>query len=478
MHEYDLVCIGCGPAGEKAASQAAYFKKKVAVIERAPRPGGAMVNTGTIPSKALRETALVCSSLRRRPVPGLSMDTRNLSMPRLMARKNLVQIQEHDRIEESFDRQGIEVFRGRGRILDPHTVRVDMLDGCTQTLPTKNILIATGSTPVRPSHIQFSHPTIVDADGVLELDRIPESILIVGGGVIGCEYACVFAELGVNVTIVEPRETLLGLIDHECAERLMAAMRDVEIDVRLNMRVKSAQADVDGRAVVEFEEGPQVRCDTLLWAAGRQANTSNLGLEELGIQPDDRGIIKVNSSYQTLAPSIYAAGDVVGHPALASASMEQGRIAACHMFGLDFKKSLAEAIPLGIYTVPPIAMVGLSESDATKSGVDFVVGRAPYRLNARGRMLGDEGGLLKLVFERKSKRLIGIAIVGEQATELIHYGLAILASEGGIDDLIQTCFTYPSLTELYKYAAYNALQVLAGRERRCEDVAEPVMIAH
>lgn len=477
MREYDLVCIGCGPAGEKAATQASYYKRKVAVVERAPRPGGAMVNTGTIPSKALRETALLCSSLRRRPIPGLSLEIKHLSMARLMARKHLVQIQEHDRIEDSFDCHGIDVFRGRGRIIDPHTVCVDLLDGGEERLAARNILIATGSTPVRPEHIQFSHPVIVDADGVLELDRVPATMVVVGGGVIGCEYASVFAELGVAVTLVEPRAALLPFVDGECLEHLVAAMREVEIDLRLNTKVKSARMGPDGRAIVAFEDGREMRCDVLLWAAGRQANTADLGLETVALATNQRGCIEVNRSFQTTVPSIYAAGDVIGHPALASTSMEQGRIAACHMFGIEFKKSLADAVPLGLYTIPPIAMVGKSETDLQKEKIDFVVGRAPYRLNARGRMLGDEQGLLKLFFDRKTRRLLGAAIVGEQATDLIHFGQAVLAASGGIDDFIQACYTYPSLNELYKYAAYNALQAIAGQEQRGAELADRAMVA-
>jgi NAD(P) transhydrogenase len=462
MREYDLVCIGCGPAGEKAATQAAYFGHRVAVVERAPRPGGAMVNTGTIPSKALRETALICSSLRRRPIPGLSLETRALTMARLMARKNLVEIQEHDRIEASFDRHGIQVHRGVGRIVDPHTVSVETGDGQTERLRTKFILIATGSSPLRPSNIAFNHPVIVDADGVLQLDRLPGTMVVVGGGVIGCEYACVFAELGVSVTLIEPRASLLPFVDADCLECLMAAMRDMEIDVRLNTKVAAAEVTSDGRAAIELQGASPIRCDVLLWAAGRMANTADLGLESVGLTTNDRGCIPVNQSYQTAVPSIYAAGDAVGNPALASTSMEQARIAACHMFTIDFKKKLAEMFPYGLYTIPPIAMVGLGEADARKAGHDVVVGKAPYRQNSRGRMLGDEQGLLKLTFDRSTRRLLGVVMIGELATELIHIGQSMLVADATIDDFIQACFTYPSLSELYKYAAYGALQSMAA----------------
>ncbi len=466
MGDYDLICIGCGPAGEKAATQAAYFGHKVAIIERTSSPGGAMVDTGTIASKSLRETALLCSAFRRRPLPDseLAVDHK-LSVAKLMAQRYRVQYQEHDRIENSLDRSGVQVIRGHARIAGPRSVTVEAIDGETTTLTTKFILIATGSSPARPEHIPFHHENVVDADEILELARIPDSLVVVGGGVIGCEYACTFAELGVRVTLVHPRERLLDFIDAECRDHLLRAMADEGIDIRLNTSITEVVRQGNG-TVVACSDGPdELHCDVLLWAAGRCSNTGDIGLDTAGIVPGIRGLIEVNNRYQTSVPSIYAAGDVIGFPALASTSMEQGRIAACHMFEIDFKSRLADLLPFGLYTIPAVSTIGPTQQQATDDGRDVVVGRAQYRQNARGRMLGDEQGMIKCVFDRETRRMLGATIVGESATELIHIAQFIIIGEGGIDDLIAACFNYPSLSELYKYAAYDALQAIADLDR-------------
>lgn len=461
MDRFDLICLGCGPAGEKAATQAAYFGRRVAVVERAHTPGGAMVNTGTIPSKALRETAVMCSAFRRRPIPGLRLEFgRELSIAKFMAQRHLIQQEEHDRIESSFDRHGITVVQGHGRLVDPHTVDVTRDDGSTRRLTADFILIATGSSPVRPEHIPFHLPGVVDADGILELDHMPRSLAIVGGGVIGCEYAGIFAEIGVRVTLFEPRDAILPFIDGECRDILLRAMRCADIDVRLNTAVKSVAHAAVGGLLVTDAIGRAEPYDVFLWAAGRSGNTRDIGLENVGLTPDKRGLLTVDRSFRTSVPSIYAAGDVIGPPSLTSVSMEQGRVAACHMFGLDFKREVARTFPIGLYTIPPIAMVGLGEPEAAKAGHDIIVGRAPYRLNARGRMYRENEGLLKLVFDRSTRRLLGAAMVGEQATELIHIAQSIIHAGEGVDYLINACFNYPSISELYKYAAYDALQAL------------------
>lgn len=471
MERYDLICLGCGPAGEKAATQAAWYGKRVAIIERADRPGGAMVNTGTIPSKALRETALLCSSFRRRPVPGLSLDIRpNVSISGFMAHKLLVQQEEHDRIEQSIDRHGIDVHRGHGRFLDAHTIELEQPDGTRTLLSAAFILIATGSAPHQPDFLPFSHRSVVDADGVLALERMPRSMAIVGGGVIGCEYACVFAEMGAAVTLIEPRDALLPFLDAECRELLDRAMKDVDIDLRLNTTVNRVEAHGDDQVTLIPEPtdgapgGDPLTVDVLLWAAGREGNTRDLGLDRVGITPNKRGYLAVDAHYRTNIPSVYAAGDVVGYPALASTSMEQGRVAACHMFGIDFKQSVAATFPMGIYTIPPIAMIGLTQAQAEEAGRTVVVGRAPFRNNARGRMVGDGTGVLKAIFDRRTRALLGAQIVGTQATELIHFAHPLIAQGLGIDYLIDACFNYPSLTELYKYAAYHALQQMSAEQ--------------
>ncbi len=477
MRRYDLICIGCGPAGEKAATQAAYFKKKVAVIERHPRPGGAMINTGTIPSKALRETALVYSIVRRRPVPGIERQLdRSLSIVQLQAHRHLIQMQEHDRVEASFDRHGIDVILGVGRMVDANHVEVEYGDGETEVIAADKILISTGSRPYQPDHIPFDHPRVVDADGVLELPKRPDSMIIVGGGVIGCEYACIFGEIGVRVTLIEPRDAILPFLDAECRELLVRTMQDQNITIRYGAkvdRVDPGQCDV--RAW--FDTGDHLDADILMWAAGRNGNSGGIGLENLGIEPDSRGNIPVDENYQTAVPGVYAAGDVIGFPALASTSMEQGRVAACHMFNLGFKTGLARDLPLGLYTIPTIASVGLTEDEARTQGYDVVVGRASYAQNARGRMLGDAHGLTKCVFERSSRRLLGAQIIGEQATEMIHLAQFLIARDGVIDDFVNACFNYPSLTETYKYAAYSALQAIAADEKRDDELGRGAMVA-
>ena len=448
QYEYDLICIGSGPAGEKAATQAAWYGKRVAVVERAYRPGGAMVNTGTLPSKSLRETALVCSILRRRALPGISFDLdRSLSVPRFMARRLLIEQQEHDRIENSFDRRGITAVQGYGRLLDAHTVEVCPKHGEVQRLTTENVLIATGSSPLRPEHIPFTPQVIVDADTVLEIQTLPQSIIIVGGGVIGCEYASIFAEIGVEVTLVHPRDAVLPFVDRDAAAQLTDAMRKNGVNFHLNCSVKSAMVAADNRAHVELADGDTLTGDVMLWAAGRTSNTAGIGLEELGVHMSDRGAIRVSDTYQTNVASIYAAGDVIGFPALAATSMEQGRIAACAMFGFDFKQALAETMPMGLYTIPAVSMVGMIEAEAQEDEIDTVIGIARYRDNARGRMLGDDQGLIKCVFDRRTQRLLGATIVGEDATELIHVAQFTIVHEGGINDFINACFNYPSLSE-------------------------------
>ena len=461
MWQYDLLCIGAGPAGEKAALVAAKFGRRVAIIERESRPGGAMVNTGTVASKALRETALVASAMRRRPIPGCDASVpKGLSMQRFMARRTLVQMEEHDRIEDGLEAAGVEIIRGRGEMVDEHTVRVHRIDGSTTTLTTDFTLIATGSSPSRASCVDFTHPAIVDADGILELATMPHSLVIVGAGVIGSEYASIFAELDVEVTLIEPRNALMRFLDEDIRTVLTHGMEDVGIRICFGKNATKVEGLADGRARVTLCDGETIDADCALWSLGRNGNTRGLGLETLGVMPDDRGNLKVDSHFRTTCMSVFAAGDVIGFPALASTSMEQGRVAACHMFGVPFHTRLADTVPMGIYTIPAIGAVGLNEEDARNGGRDIVVGRAHYRDNARGRMLGDDRGLLKAVFDRRTHALLGVSVVGEDATELVHFGQLAITSCHGIEHLLETCFNYPSLTELYKAAAADALNAL------------------
>ncbi len=464
---YDLVCLGSGPAGEKAALLAASRGRRVAIVEREPMPGGAMVNTGTIASKVLRETALVCSAFRRRPVPGIEFALdRELSLPRFMARKTLIQIEEHDRIERSIDKHGIDVVRGVGRFGGAHRVEVSRPDHTTQVLEAEHVLIATGSRPHRPGNIDFTHPAIVDCEGVLQLDRMPESMIVVGAGVIGSEYACIFAEMGVRVTLIEPRDAIMPFLDREVREVLVARMRELAIDILYESAPDTVQGNADGSATVRLKDGRVIEGDIVLWSLGRVGNTDDIGLDSVGLTADSRGLLKVDSGYRTAVPWIFAAGDVIGFPALASTSLEQGRIAACTMFGIPYRQKLAETVPLGIYTIPCVAAVGLTEDEAKKKGIDVVVGRARYRNNPRGRMLGDDQGLCKMIFDASDGRLIGTSIVGEDATEQIHVAQAVIAMNGGIEFFIEMCFNYPSLGELFKYASLDARETLAIRNGR------------
>ena len=459
---YDLISIGSGPAGEKAALVAAKFGRRAAIVEMAPRPGGAMVNTGTVASKALRETALVASAMRRRPIPGFeAVAPSGLSMQRFMARRTLVQMEEHDRIEGGLEAAGVEIIRGRGEIVDAHTVAVTHADGSRELLTTEFILIATGSSPARAKSVDFTHPAIVDADGILELESMPRTLAIVGAGVIGSEYASIFAELGVEVTLIEPRGTLMRFLDEEIRDILTRGMEDVGIRLLFGRAAAKVEGLADGRARTTLADGETIDTDCVLWSLGRNGNSRGIGLEAVGVIPDERGNIKVDTHYRTSCESVFAAGDVIGFPALASTSMEQGRIAACHMFGIPFITRLADTVPMGIYTIPAIGSVGLTEEEARDGGRDVVVGRAHYRDNARGRMLGDDRGLLKAVFDRRTRVLIGVSVVGEDATELVHLGQQAIASGHGMQHLVETCFNYPSLTELYKVAAFDALAALA-----------------
>jgi NAD(P) transhydrogenase len=312
--------------------------------------------------------------------------------------------------------------------------------------------------------VPFDHPgkCIVDADTILELERLPQSLIIVGGGVIGCEYASIFAEINVKVTLIHTGEHILPFLDGELRDSLASAMRERSVEFCSNASVTKVTVYDDGRVVVSLEDGGVASGDALLWAAGRSSNTHNMGLESVGVQMGQRGLVTVNEHFQTSMPSIYAAGDVIGFPALAATSMEQGRIAACHMFDIDFKTGLSQHMPVGLYTIPAVSYVGMMEADATESGRDVVIGRASYRANARGRMLGDERGVVKCIFDRKTKALLGAGIVGEDATELVHIAQTVIAAGLGIDHFIGTCFNYPSLGELYKYAAYSALQAKAA----------------
>jgi NAD(P) transhydrogenase len=454
--DYDLVVIGSGPAGEKGAAQAAYFGKRVAVIEREAEPGGAAVHTGTLPSKTMREAALFLSGHRQSDIYGvrLSLDSQRF-VPRLLSRKDAVRRMEVDRICWNLERHGVELVHGTARLIDGHTVEVDAGAGARR-LSGRFVLVATGSVPHRPAHVPFDDPDVDDSDSILTIDRMPRTLTVLGGGVIGCEYASMFAALGARVTLVEPRAELLSFLDADVSEALRAGLIGLGIDVRLGESAERVERRGDA-LVTTLASGGEIFADKLLFAAGRSGNTAGLGLEEAGVRLGKRGAVEVDETYRTSIPSVYAAGDVIGFPALASTSMEQARVAVCHAFGFTYKRQVSELLPYGIYTIPEVSCVGLSEEDAKARGMDVVAGRADYRHNARGKILGDLDGLVKLVFDRATRKLVGAHCVGGRATEIVHIGQAIIALSGTVETLIELVFNYPTLAECYKYAAYDAL---------------------
>jgi NAD(P) transhydrogenase len=453
---YDLVVIGGGPAGERGAAQAAYFGKRVALVERAPEPGGAAVHTGTLPSKTLREAALFLSGYRQLDLYGVTVDVDPaLRVQRLLARKDAVRDLEVARIHRNLDRHGIDLIRGRGRLSGPHHVAVTRDDGVELELAAEVILLATGSHPRRPDRIPFDDPDVHDADSILEIDRLPASLLIAGAGVIGCEYACMFAALGVRVHLIDARSDLLPFLDAEVSARLVEAMKELGIRFQLGAPPDGYERTDDGISC-HLPSGPLV-ADALLVTAGRVGNTAGLGLEELSIALDPRGAVIVDEAYRTSVPSVIAAGDLIGFPALASVSMEQARVAVCNAFGFAYKEQVSTVQPYGIYTIPEVSSVGLGEDEAAHRGRDVVVGRASYRDNVRGQVVGDHAGMVKLVFDRATRRLVGCHCIGDRASELVHIGQAVMVLEGTVETFIELVFNHPTLSETFKYAAYDAL---------------------
>ena len=458
--DYDLVVIGTGPAGEKAAAQAAYFGKRVLTVERAAEPGGAGTHTGTVPSKTLREASMYLSGYRSRDMYGIAVELeKTATLPRLMSRKAAIEESESKRIRHNLERHGVTSLRGIGGFLDAHTVLVAN-DVSAQRVTGSVILIATGSRPAHPPGIDFTDERIHDSDEVLDIEHIPASLTILGAGVIGCEYACMFAALGVKVTLVDARDSLLGFLDPEMVAQLVQSMQRMGVELRLGLCWESVKRDGD-TVVVVFEGGAQVRNEHLLYTAGREGRTHDLNLGAVGIEADSRGYLKVNSRYETSVPNILAAGDVIGFPALAATSMEQGRVAVCHAFGFEYKRSVADLVPYGIYTIPEVSAVGETEVTCREKGIRHVTGTARYSENARGKIAGDTEGMLKLIVDRSTRRLIGVHVIGERATELVHIGQAVVHMGGVVDTFIDMVFNFPSLAEAYKYAAYECLARLS-----------------
>ncbi|HOP07822.1 MAG TPA: Si-specific NAD(P)(+) transhydrogenase [candidate division Zixibacteria bacterium] len=458
---FDLIVIGSGPAGEKAAIEAAKMHKTTAIVERHSVQGGVCIHTGTIPSKTLRETVLYISGLRQRSAYGLMGGVRpNVTVRELMYRKDQVIQEELDVIQQNMARHRIEVIQGTGSLTGSNRVKVVGDNGIEQSLTAEAIVLSTGTRPYHPDDIDFDHKFIYDGESILNLDILPQSLTIIGGGVIGCEYACIFAHLGINVTIVDDREQLLSFLDREIVEALMYLMRKYRIT--LNLGDGADQVEIrNNQVIVVTKRGRKIVSDRLLYAAGRVGNTESLGLDKVGIEVNKRGLIKVDGQYETGVKGIYAVGDVIGFPSLASVSMDQGRLAALHAFRKNDTSCINTLLPYGIYTIPEVSMVGETEETLTEAGHDYSVGIARFFELARGQIINDHDGLLKLIFDAKSRRILGVHIVGERATELIHIGQAVMTHGGTLDYFVDTVFNYPTLTEAYKVAALDGFARLS-----------------
>jgi NAD(P) transhydrogenase len=462
MKKFDLIVIGSGPAGEKGAAQAAYFGKQVGMVECGRWVGGIFVNTGTIPSKCLREAALYYSGLLQRGLYGIDYSLqKGLTVRDFMHRKDEVVSLEREKVHHNLLAHHVDLIQGTASIEDAHTVKVELSGGGMDTLTADYILLATGSQPLHPPDIPFDGQYIFDSDTILAMDRIPASMVVVGGGVIGCEYASMFAALGVKVILVAGGDRLLPFLDLEISTRLKDRMEFLGLNLIFKDRPASVKTTGDC-VCVTMKSGMILETETALLSTGRAAKVVGLGLEKVGINLSERQTVAVNEHYQTSVPNIYAAGDVIGFPALGSTSMEQGRVAVCHAFDLKYKERLPEALPLGIYTIPEISAVGETEETCKAKGIAYEVGRARYENNARGQMVGETHGLLKLVFRRDNLRLLGVHMIGENATDLVHIGMMVIELEGGLNHLIDSVFNAPTLSEMYKAAAYDGLGNLAG----------------
>jgi len=460
MREFDLLVIGSGPAGQKAAIQAAKLRKRVAIIEKESVLGGTCVNTGTLPSKTLKDTIFYLHGFKLRSFRSISYSLKkSLTLRDLMARKDLVVKHELDVIANQLDRNSIEVIYGVASFVDAHTLQVMNPNGDIDMLKADFIVIGTGSRPRRPGNIPFNDRTVCDSDSILSTEAIPKSMIVMGGGVVGCEYASMFAAFGIKVTLLDRRTDLLRFVDQEIVQALVYHMRTNGVTVRLGEELEEVAIDERGRVVTSLKSGKSVVTDMLLFAMGRMANTDSLNLAAAGLSVDKQGQIQVNEFYQTEIPHIYAAGDVIGFPALAATSMEQGRLATCHAFKV-IQSQIPKVWPYGIYTIPEISTVGKTEEELTAAAIPYEIGRAFYKEIARGQIIGDLEGLMKLIFHRDTLQLLGVHIIGDGATELVHIGQAVLTYGGSVDFFVQNVFNYPTLAECYRTAALDGINRL------------------
>jgi len=461
---FDLVVIGAGPAGEKGANTAAIFGKRVAIIEKGRDVGGAVANTGTLPSKTLRETALALSGLKARNLYGVDLSLRReATTADFMYHERRVTANERARIMRNLRTLNIELYQGTASFVDSHTIRVSNDSEVGQDasaseilLRAEKILIATGSSPYRPPEFAFEDNRIHDSDEILTLNRLPKTLAVVGAGVIGSEYACTFAALGTKVDIIDGRDALLPFLDVEVSNALLAAMQNLGIIFHWKERV-TCEAPPEGQLILTFTSGKTLKTDGVLIAAGRSSNTADLNLSAAGITAGKRGLLTVNANFQTEVPNIYAAGDVIGFPALAATGMEQARVAMCHACDKPYKTEITNVLPTGIYTIPEVSTVGETEESLKSKGIDYVVGRAGYDQNARGQIIGDRTGFLKLLFNSSDMKVLGVHVIGEHASELLHIGLMAMLTGSSVELFNRACFNYPTLGDLYKVAAYDAM---------------------
>jgi NAD(P) transhydrogenase len=460
MESYDLIVLGSGPAGQRAAIQAVKFGKRAALVEKLEVIGGTAINTGTIPSKTIREAVLHLSGFHYQGIYGVNYRVKEqITMADLAFRAQHVIKTEIDVIRAQLSRNGIEVFTGMGSFVDSHHIRVVGLRGQAD-YEAANIIIATGTKPASTSLVPFNNKTIINSDQILQMPVIPRTMIVVGGGVIGVEYTCMFATLGVRVTLIEKRPRLLEFADSEMVEALCYHLRDRRVTLRLNEEVESVEDTHEAGVVANLKSKKKVSGEALLYAIGRQGNVDELNLAAAGLEADSRGRISVDADYRTKQPHIFAVGDVIGFPSLGSVSMEQGRIAAANAFGMPIKSNKA-LYPYGIYTIPEISFIGKTEEQLTDEGVPYEVGIAYFREIPRGQIRGDTTGRLKLIFDPDSKALLGVHIIGEGASELLHIGQAVFALKGTIEYFVDSVFNYPTLAECYKTAAFNGLNKLA-----------------
>jgi NAD(P) transhydrogenase len=473
--QYDFVVIGSGPSGRRAAVQAAKLGRSVLVIEKGRRVGGVSVHTGTIPSKTLRETVLNLTGWRERGFYGLAYRVKkDIEAGDLMARLHKTLEHEVETLDHQFARNRVHVLRGKASFVSPNCIEVLMEAGESRIVEAARIVIAVGTHPLRPPHIPFNGDTVVDSDELVELKSVPRSLTVVGAGVIGVEYATIFSALDVRVTLVEPRSSFLDFIDRELVDDFVHQLRDRGLSFRLGTKLLSIEFE-NGQPVAILEGGRRVRSEMLLFAAGRVGATDTLDLAASGLTADQRGRLTVDpQTFQTAVPHIYATGDVIGFPSLASMSMEQGRIAACHACGQALPAA-PTFFPYGIYSVPEMSTIGLNEEEVRREGTPYECGIARFRETSRGHIMGLNGGLLKMIFSIETRRLLGVHIVGEGATELVHIGQAVLNLGGTLDYFIDNTFNYPTLAEAYKIAALDAWNRMTPRREPEADVPPVVL---